>query len=47
MGKIDSVMNPSGGTIRADYIDELILQKDKVDTEKTKIICCSQRKEAV
>ena len=47
VGKIDSVMNPSGGTIRADYIDELILQKDKVDTEKTKIICCSQRKEAV
>ena len=37
-GKIDSVMNPTGGTIRADYIDELILEKDKIDPEKTKII---------
>lgn len=37
-GKIDSVMNPTSGTIRADYIDELILEKDKIDPEKTKII---------
>ena len=36
--KIDSVMNPSGGIIRADYINELILEKDKVDESKTKII---------
>ena len=38
-GKIDSVMNPSGGVIRADSIDELIIEKDKVDPEKTRIIC--------
>ncbi len=38
-GKIDSVMNPSGGRICADSIGELILEKDKVDPEKTRIIC--------
>lgn len=36
---IDSVLNPAGGTIRADSIGELILQKDQVDPEKTTIIC--------
>ena len=36
---INSVMNPSGGTITADHIEELILEKDKVDPQKTKIIC--------
>ena len=35
---IDSVINPSGGTIRADYIGELIIEPDKVDKSKTKII---------
>ncbi len=40
-GKIDSVMNPSSGVIRADAIGELIIEKDKVDPEKTKIICSS------
>lgn len=39
VGKIDSVINPSGGIIRADYIDKLIMEKDKVDPTKTKIIC--------
>ncbi len=38
-GKIDSVMNPSGGVIRADEIGELIMEKDKIDPDKTKIIC--------
>ena len=38
-GKIDSVMNPSGGTIKADYIKELIVEKDKVDPLKTVINC--------
>lgn len=38
-GKIDSVMNPSQGRIVADAIGELILEKDKVDPEKTVIIC--------
>lgn len=38
-GKIDSVMNPAGGSIRADYIGELIMEKDKVNPEKTVITC--------
>lgn len=38
-GKIDSVMNPLGGSIRADYIKELIIEKDKVDPDKTVITC--------
>jgi len=46
-GKIDSVMNPSGGVIRADYIAELIIEKDKVDPDKTKIICKRDSKKAV
>ncbi len=36
---ITSVLNPSSGTITCDYIDELIIEKDKVDPTKTKIIC--------
>ena len=42
-GKIDSVFNPSGRTIRADAIGELILEKDKVDPGKTKIWCSDIR----
>lgn len=38
-GKIDSVMNPNGGIIRADSIGELILEKDKIDPAKTQILC--------
>ena len=37
-GKIDSVLNPSGGTIRADKIDKLIMEKDRVDPSLTRII---------
>ena len=37
--KIDSVINPTSGQITAESIDELILEKDKVDPSKTKIIC--------
>lgn len=37
-GKIDSVLNPASGIIRADSIGELIIDKDKVDASKTKII---------
>ncbi len=36
---IDSVLNPSAGTITAEYIDELIVESDKVDPSKTRIIC--------
>ncbi len=46
-GKIDSVMNPSSGVIRADSINELIVEKDKVDPLKTKIIYRRTLKEAV
>lgn len=35
---IDSVMNPSGGIIRAEGIGELIMDKTKIDTERTQII---------
>lgn len=38
-GNITSVMNPKSGTIKADSIGTLILQKDMVDLSKTKIIC--------
>ncbi|MCQ2412640.1 MAG: DUF3737 family protein [Sphaerochaetaceae bacterium] len=37
--KIDSVLNPSSGTIKAKHIDELIIEADKIDPSKTKIIC--------
>lgn len=36
--RIDSVMNPTSGTIKAQHIDNLIIEKDKVDPSKTKII---------
>ena len=39
VGTIDSVLNPSGGVIRADHIAQLTIEKDKVDPSKTKIIC--------
>ena len=38
-GKIDSVINPSSGRITCEAIDELILEKDKIDPSLTKIIC--------
>jgi hypothetical protein len=43
-GKIDSVLNPSGGVIRADYIKELTIENDKVNPDKTKIICSFSEK---
>lgn len=39
VSSIDSVLNPSGGTIKADRIDKLIIEPDKVEPAKTKIIC--------
>lgn len=38
-GTINSVLTPSGGTIRADRIEKLIVEPDKVDPAKTKILC--------
>lgn len=37
--KITSVINPSSGTITAKHIDTLIMEEDKIDPSKTKIIC--------
>ena len=37
--KVDSVLNPGSGTIRAERIDRLIIEKDYCDEEKTRILC--------
>lgn len=37
-GKVDSVINPSSGKIKADSIDTLIIQKKLIDPSKTEII---------
>ena len=37
-GGIDSVINPSGGIIRADSIGELTLDPARVDVSRTQII---------
>lgn len=39
VGKIDSVFNPTSGHITADHIDQLIIEKDRVDPTKTVIVC--------
>lgn len=36
---VDSVFNPSGGTIKAERIGELIIEKDRIDPKRTVIIC--------
>ena len=38
-GTVDSVLNPSGGTITADFIRELTIESDRVDPSKTKVVC--------
>lgn len=38
-GKIDSVLNPSGGHITADHIDELIIEPSRVDPNAVRIVC--------
>ena len=38
VGGVDSVINPTSVRIKADHIDELILEKDKIDPSKTIII---------
>lgn len=42
-GNIESILNPSGGRIRADYIGEMTIEKDKVDPDKTVISCRTDR----
>lgn len=34
-GAVNSVFNPASGTIEADFIEELIMEKDRVNPEKT------------
>lgn len=41
---IDSVLNPLGGSITADYIGELIVERDKVDPQQTVIVCKNANK---
>lgn len=36
-GGVDSIINPSGGEIRTDFVKELIMENDKVDTSKIRI----------
>ena len=38
-GDIISILNPREGVIKAEHIKELIIEKDKIDPEATKIIC--------
>lgn len=47
IGQLKSIFNPSSGSICADYIEELIIEKDKVDAEKTQIICRNTIKTAM
>ncbi|MBO4356449.1 MAG: DUF3737 family protein [Clostridia bacterium] len=37
-GKVDSVFNPSKGIIKAEEIDDLIIEKDKIDPSGTSIL---------
>ena len=39
IGSINSIKNPKGGIIKADYIGEIIMESENVDINKTKIIC--------
>ena len=43
---VDSVFNPGSGTIRAERIGELIIEKDKIDPSKTRIICSDIEKQS-
>lgn len=38
-GGVDSILNPAGGSITADSIGELILQRDKINPALTRITC--------
>ncbi len=38
-GSVLSIKNPAGGRIKAEQIDELILDDTKIDPAKTKIVC--------
>ena len=38
-GTVESVFNPGSGTIKADHIRHLVIQKDRIDPGRTKILC--------
>ncbi|WP_044974203.1 DUF3737 family protein [Ruminococcus sp. HUN007] len=38
-GFVESIKNPSGGSITADEIGEIIMESDRVDVSATRIIC--------
>ena len=41
-GHIDSIKNPTCGIIQASSVGEMILEKDKVDITRTKVICAEK-----
>ncbi|MBQ6020999.1 MAG: DUF3737 family protein [Clostridia bacterium] len=41
---VESVLNPKSGTIRAEHIGELIIEKDRIDPSKTVIVCADVAK---
>lgn len=44
VGGVDSVFNPISGVIEADEIDELIIEKDLVDSTRINIVCAKINK---
>lgn len=38
-GRVDSILNPKSGVIRAEEIGNLILEPDKIDPQATQILC--------
>ncbi len=38
-GNVESVFNPKSGSIKADRIGYLVIEKDRIDPSKTQIIC--------
>lgn len=42
-GSVDSIKNPSGGIIKTDGAGEIIMEKDKVDVEKTQIYVAGKK----
>lgn len=38
-GTVESVFNPKSGTIKADKIRHLVIEKDRIDPGRTKIVC--------
>ncbi len=37
--RVDSVLNPSSGTIKAESIGELIMERDQINPDNVKIVC--------